>query len=161
VCRRTTYKISQEKLSVVSSIHEKNFSDWKWALWEIVKYIGLKWRKWGNDREVLIENGDTRGARLAYLRNIKRYRDASVMPWFRRLVTGFPQRWPGFEPRSRHMKFVVALGQVFSENFGLSCQLSLDRLLHNRHHLSFGASILGPLVGDVPSTVSPHPTPRN
>jgi hypothetical protein len=37
-------------------------------------------------------------------------------PWLKRLVAGFPQRRPGFEPGSDHVGFVVdkvALGQVF------------------------------------------------
>jgi hypothetical protein len=51
-------------------------------------------------------------------------------------VTGFPSRWPGVEPRSGHVGFVVdkaALGQVFSEYFGFPCQ-ALHRMLHARHH---------------------------
>jgi hypothetical protein len=39
---------------------------------------------------------------------------------FRRLVAGFPQRRPVFEPKSGHVGFVgdkVALGQVCSEYF--------------------------------------------
>jgi hypothetical protein len=52
---------------------------------------------------------------------------------------------PGFEPESGHVGFVVemvALGQVFSENFGFPCQ-SLFQLLHNHHHLSSGAGTIG------------------
>jgi hypothetical protein len=45
----------------------------------------------------------------------------------------------------------VALGEVFSEYFGFSCQFSFHRLLHIRHHISSGAGSVGQLVGDVPS----------
>jgi hypothetical protein len=44
-----------------------------------------------------------------------------------------------FESRSGHVGFVVdkvALGQIFSEYFGFSCQFSFHRLLCI-HHLSF------------------------
>jgi hypothetical protein len=50
----------------------------------------------------------------------------------RRLVAGFPLLWPGFEPRSGHVGFVVdreALAKVLSQNFDISCQ-AIDRLLH-------------------------------
>jgi hypothetical protein len=48
--------------------------------------------------------------------------------------------------------FVVdktALGQAFSEHFGLPCQ-SFHRLLHT-HHPSSGADTIGQTVADVPS----------
>jgi hypothetical protein len=51
----------------------------------------------------------------------------------------------------------VALGQVFSEYFGFSCQLSFHRLLHSHHHLSSGAGTIGQLVADVPSGLSLTP----
>jgi hypothetical protein len=67
----------------------------------------------------------------------------------------------GFEPRSRHVGFVVdkvALGQVFLEYFGFPCQFSFQRLLRIHHHLSSGAGTIGQLVADVPSGLkSPHP----
>jgi hypothetical protein len=77
----------------------------------------------------------------------------------RRLVAGFPQRRPGFEPRSGHVRSVVdkvPLGQVFFEYFGLPCQFSFHRLLHT-HHLSTGAGTIGQLVADVPSGLSLTP----
>jgi hypothetical protein len=37
----------------------------------------------------------------------------------------------------------VVLGQVFSEYFGFPCQSSFHQLLHNHHHLSSGACIIG------------------
>jgi hypothetical protein len=37
----------------------------------------------------------------------------------------------------------VALGQVFSEYFGIPCQSSFHQLLHNHPHLSSGAGITG------------------
>jgi hypothetical protein len=58
----------------------------------------------------------------------------------RRLVAGFPPRWSGFEPRSRHVRFVVdkdALGKIFSEYLGFPRPFSFHRLLHT-HHLSSG-----------------------
>jgi hypothetical protein len=51
----------------------------------------------------------------------------------------------------------VALGQVFSEYFGFPCQFSFHRLLHFRHHLSFGAGTLGQTMADVPSRLSLTP----
>jgi hypothetical protein len=73
----------------------------------------------------------------------------------RRLVSGFPWRWPGFRPMSNFMGFVVnnvALGQIFSEYLAISSQSSFHRLLHA--HLSSGAGTVGQLVADVPSGLS-------
>jgi hypothetical protein len=61
-------------------------------------------------------------------------------PELKRLVAG-----PGSRPGLVKWDLVgfvvdkVALGQVFSEYFGFSCQSSLHQLLHNHPHLSFGA----------------------
>jgi hypothetical protein len=49
----------------------------------------------------------------------RRHREKAprIKPFLRQLVTGFPPQWPGFEPRSSHVGFVVdkvALGEVFS-----------------------------------------------
>jgi hypothetical protein len=68
-------------------------------------------------------------------------------------------RWPGFEPRSDNVGFVVnkmALRQVSSMHFGFPCQFSFHRLLHT-HHLSSGAGTIGQLVADVPSGLSLTP----
>jgi hypothetical protein len=65
---------------------------------------------------------------------------------FRQLVTGFPPWWPGFEPGSGHVGFVVdkvALGQVFSKYCAFPCQASFHQLLHNHHHLSSGTGTIG------------------
>jgi hypothetical protein len=51
----------------------------------------------------------------------------------------------------------LALGQVFSEYFGFSCQYSFRRGLHIHHHLSLGAGTIGQLVADVTSGVSLTP----
>jgi hypothetical protein len=62
----------------------------------------------------------------------------------RAIVTGFPPRRPGFDPKSGHVVFLVgkvALEQVFSEYFGFPRQFSLHRLLHT--HLSTGAGAVG------------------
>jgi hypothetical protein len=48
-----------------------------------------------------------------------------AVPYLGRLATGFIQRWPGFEPVSSHVGFVVdnvALGQVSSEYLAFPCQ---------------------------------------
>jgi hypothetical protein len=50
----------------------------------------------------------------------------------------------------------VALGHVFSEYFGFSCQFSFDRLLHT-YHLSSGAGTIDQLMADVPSGLSLTP----
>jgi hypothetical protein len=58
-------------------------------------------------------------------------------PQLKRLVPGFPTRRPGFEPGSGQVGFVVdkvALGQVFSENFGFPCQFSFHKILHPHNH---------------------------
>jgi hypothetical protein len=81
-------------------------------------------------------------------------------PQRRRLVASFPQRRPGFEPRSGHVGFVVGkvtLGQAFSEYFGFSCQFSFHWLLHIHQHLSSGAGTIGQLVAEVPSGLSLTP----
>jgi hypothetical protein len=59
-------------------------------------------------------------------------------PLLKRLVAGFQSRWPGFDPGSGQVEFVVdkmTLGQVFSEYFGFSCQSLFHQLLHNHPHL--------------------------
>jgi hypothetical protein len=51
------------------------------------------------------------------------------------------------------MRFVVdkaALGQVFTEYFGFSCQ-SFNRPLNTHRHLSSGAGTTGQMMADVPS----------
>jgi hypothetical protein len=49
-------------------------------------------------------------------------------------------------------------GQIFSEYFGVLCQLSFHRLLHIHHHrLSSGAGTIAQLVADVPSGLSLTP----
>jgi hypothetical protein len=45
-----------------------------------------------------------------------------------------------------HVGFVVdkvALGQVFSEYFGVPCQTLFHQFLHDHHHLSSGAGTVG------------------
>jgi hypothetical protein len=77
-----------------------------------------------------------------------------------RAIAQVVSRRPGFEPRSRHVVFVVdevTLGQVFSEYFGFPCQFSFHRLLHVHHHLSPGAGTIGQLVADVPCGLSLTP----
>jgi hypothetical protein len=48
----------------------------------------------------------------------------------------------------------VALGQVFSDYFGFSCQFSFYGLLHNHHHLSSGAGTKVQRVAAVPNGLS-------
>jgi hypothetical protein len=81
---------------------------------------------------------------------------SQAVPELRRIVAGFPARWPWFEPRSGHVGFVVnkvTLGQVFSEYFGFTCQFSFHTLPHT-HHLSSVAGTIGQLVAEVPSGLS-------
>jgi hypothetical protein len=49
----------------------------------------------------------------------------------------------------------VALGQIFSEHFGFSCQFSFRPMLHT--HLSAGHGTIGQSVADVPSGLSLTP----
>jgi hypothetical protein len=66
-----------------------------------------------------------------------------AMPQLKQLDAGYSLWWPGFEPVSSYVGFVmdkVALGQVFSEYFGFPCQSSFHQFLRNHHHLSSGAS---------------------
>jgi hypothetical protein len=61
--------------------------------------------------------------------------------WLARLVAGFPQQRPGFEPRSGHVDLWWTKwhwAQVFFEYLGLPCQLSFHRLPHIYRHLSYG-----------------------
>jgi hypothetical protein len=87
-----------------------------------------------------------------------------AVPWHKRLVTGFPHRQPGFDPRSSHVGLVVdkvALEQVSSEYFEFPCQFSFHQTLH--HHLSSGAGTRGQLVTEEPSGLSltpPHGTKK-
>jgi hypothetical protein len=50
----------------------------------------------------------------------------------------------------------MALGQVFSDYFGIPCQFLFHRLLHI-HRLSPGAGIADQLVAAVPSGLSLNP----
>jgi hypothetical protein len=75
-----------------------------------------------------------------------------AVPWFRRLVAGFPTRGPGFESRSGHVGFVVV-----KRNWGrsspstlISFGNSLRRLLHIHYHPSSVASTVGKIMVDVP-----------
>jgi hypothetical protein len=52
---------------------------------------------------------------------------------------------------------IVALGQIFSENFGFPCQFAFHRLLHNHHHLSSWAGTIGQTVAAVPNGLKSHP----
>jgi hypothetical protein len=59
-----------------------------------------------------------------------------AVPQFKRLVAGFPLRRPGFAS-GQHVWFVVdkaALGQVFSEYFGFSCQSPFHQFIHHHNH---------------------------
>jgi hypothetical protein len=61
-----------------------------------------------------------------------------TVSWLRRLVTGLSQQSPGFVPGTFLVGFVVdsvALGQVFSEFFGLPCQYYSTVVIHT-HTLS-------------------------
>jgi hypothetical protein len=85
--------------------------------------------------------------------------EADISAHFSFVLTPFPPRRPGFDPRSGHLGFVVdkvVLGQVFSEYFGFPCQSSFHRLLHT-HHLSSGAGTTGQILADVPSGLSLTP----
>jgi hypothetical protein len=58
-----------------------------------------------------------------------------AIPWLKRLDAGFPLRRPEFAS-GQHVGFVVdkaALGQVFSEYFGFSCE-SFHQFLHHHNH---------------------------
>jgi hypothetical protein len=51
-----------------------------------------------------------------------------AMPQFKQLVASFPLWHPRFDPKSHHVEFVVnkvALGQIFSENFGFPCSTAI------------------------------------
>jgi hypothetical protein len=50
----------------------------------------------------------------------------------------------------------VALGQVFSQNFGFPCQFSFHKLLHI-HHVSFGVGTIGQMVAEVQNGLSLTP----
>jgi hypothetical protein len=79
------------------------------------------------------------------------------------LFACFQPQQPWFEPRLGCVGFVVdkvALGQVYPEYFGFSCQFSSHRLLHLQQHLSSGAGTIRQLVADVPSTLSVNLTPQ-
>jgi hypothetical protein len=78
-----------------------------------------------------------------------------AVPEIRRLLSGFPPRLSGFDPGSSHVGFVVdkvALGPVFSEYFGFSCQLSFHKLLHI--HSSSGATKIDKSVAVILSGLS-------
>jgi hypothetical protein len=60
---------------------------------------------------------------------------------------------PGFEPGSGHVGFVadkVALGQVFSENFGFFLPICIPPIAPQSSSLSSGAGKIGQTVAAVP-----------
>jgi hypothetical protein len=63
-------------------------------------------------------------------------------------VTGFSLQWPGFDPRTKHMWFMVdkvALGQIFSKYSEFPCQFTLYQLLHihlSSYHWCYTVSTL-------------------
>jgi hypothetical protein len=68
---------------------------------------------------------------------LKNKKEGKAVPQLKLLVPGFPPRQPGFKLGSSHVGVVVdkvALGQVFSEYLGFSCQSSFHQFLHNHHH---------------------------
>jgi hypothetical protein len=72
------------------------------------------------------------------------------VPYLKRLVTAFPPRRTGFDPRSSHVGFVVdklALTKVFSEHFAFLFRSSFYQILHT--YLSSGAGIIGQLVANL------------
>jgi hypothetical protein len=81
------------------------------------------------------------------------------------LVASFPTQLLVLEPRPGHVGFVVdkvALGQIFSEYFGLLCP-SFHPLLYIHHHSSPGAGTVGQIVADIssgPALAPPHETKR-
>jgi hypothetical protein len=79
------------------------------------------------------------------------------------LRAGFPpRRWPDFQPRLGHVRFVVdkvLLWQVFSQYFSFPCQFSFHQMLHT-HHLSPGC-YNRPVSGRRKKWTQSHPTPRN
>jgi hypothetical protein len=82
-----------------------------------------------------------------------------ALPYLRGLFAGFQLRRPRFEVGPGHAGFVVdkvALGQVFSKNFGFPCQFAFHLLFHN-HHLSFKVGKIGKTVAAVPSGLSLTP----
>jgi hypothetical protein len=66
--------------------------------------------------------------------DILRSQPSLVAPQLRRLDTSFPQRWPGFEPWSRHVGFEVG-----------------KMAIPTAKHWSCGAGTIGPIVADVSS----------
>jgi hypothetical protein len=61
-----------------------------------------------------------------------------------RAIAQAVSRW--LSTAAARVRFVVdkvALGQVFSEYFGLPCQSLFHQLLHNHLHLSSGAGTIG------------------
>jgi hypothetical protein len=88
--------------------------------------------------------------------NLGRAIAQAVIRW----LPGFPPRRPGFDPGSGQVVFVVdkvALGQVFSEYFGFSCQSSFHQIL--RHHNHPGQATVCQSLAAVPSGPSWTPPP--
>jgi hypothetical protein len=51
-----------------------NISGGKWAVWKIIRDLGLRWRKLESERHVVIQKDEIRAARPAYLSDLSRYR---------------------------------------------------------------------------------------
>jgi hypothetical protein len=76
-----------------------------------------------------------------------------VLPQLRRLVAGFPRRWPGFKPRSGHVGFVVdkvALRQVSSGYFCFPLPIVIPPTAPHSYNLSVAGTI-DQFVTDIPS----------
>jgi hypothetical protein len=70
-----------------------------------------------------------------------------IWGWYNRpVVAAVPTVPPHKLKKMSHVGYVVdkvALGQVFSEDFGFPCQSSFHQFLHNHYHLSSGAGTIG------------------
>jgi hypothetical protein len=76
-----------------------------------------------------------------------------AVPQLKRLVAGFPTRWPGFEVTSYGIcGGQSGIGAGFLLVLGFPCQFSFHRLLHT--HISTGDGTIGQILAGVPSGVS-------
>ena len=64
----------------------------------------------------------------------------STLPWLRRSVSGLSPRWPNFNPKSFHVRFVVdkaALGQFLSPSTSVfPCQYHIANAPYSFNRLS-------------------------
>jgi hypothetical protein len=118
----------------------------KFRLSLFLLFVGIKTRNF--EKSLLVLTNRSVSLLVAYaVRHVIYYKNTDhqqAVRWLRRLAAGLSPRWPGFDPGSAHVGFVVdkvALGQVFPRVLRISpvisfhrCSITRKRTKNNNHH---------------------------